>query len=170
MADPDPRADGATPPGADANAPEFSLQSVYLKDCSFEAPKGPRIEGPWNPQIGLDLNTASEAVSPELREVVLTVSITAKLGEATAFLVEVKQAGLFGVRNLDEEEHRRAIAAIAPSVLFPYARATIANLVSQGGFPQLLLPPVNFDALYARSVAEAAAKQQAQIPPSNLNS
>lgn len=170
MADPDLRADGATPPGADANAPEFSLQSVYLKDCSFETPKGPRIEGPWNPQIGLDLNMASEAVSPETREVVLTVSITAKLGEVTAFLVEVKQAGLFGVRNLDEEEHRRAIAVIAPSILFPYARATVANLVSQGGFPQLLLPPVNFDALYTRSVAEATVRQQAQIPPSSLNS
>jgi len=150
MADPDPRADGATPPGAEATAPEFSLQSVYLKVPSFEAPKGPRVEGPWNPQIGLDLNTASEVVSPDLREVVLTVSITAKLGEATAFLVEVKQAGIFGVRNLTDVEHRRAIAAIAPSVLFPYARANNANLVTPGGFSQLPLPPVNFDALYAR--------------------
>jgi preprotein translocase subunit SecB len=170
MADPDPRADGANPPGVDADAPEFSLQSVYLKDCSFEAPKGPRVEGEWAPQIGLDLNTASEAVSPDLREVVLTVSISAKLGEATAFLVEVQQAGLFGVRNLTEEDYRRAVAAVAPSVLFPYARATIASLVSQGGFPQLLLPPVNFEALYARSRAEAAAQQQAAAAPPALNS
>ena len=169
MADPDPRADGANPPGAETNAPEFSLQSVYLKDCSFEAPKGPRVDGPWNPQIGLDLNTASEVVSPDLREVVLTVSITAKLGDTTAFLVEVKQAGLFGVRNLTDEEHRRAIAAIAPSVLFPYARANIANLVTQGGFPQLLLPPVNFDALYARTLAEAAAQEENNQAP-QLNS
>jgi len=113
MADPDPRADGATPPGAEANAPEFSLQSVYLKDCSFEAPKGPRIEGPWNPQIGLDLNTASEAIAPDLREVVLTVSITAKLGEATAFLVEVKQAGLFGV---GPGERRSPFSLLAPAI------------------------------------------------------
>lgn len=170
MADPDPRADGANPPGVDADAPEFSLQSVYLKDCSFEAPKGPRIEGEWNPQIGLDLNTASEAVSPEMREVVLTVSITAKIGENTVFLVEVQQAGLFGVRNLTEEDYRRAVAAVAPSVLFPYARATIANLVSQGGFPQMLLPPVNFEALYARSLAESAAQQQVEQTPPTLNS
>ncbi|MBU6379130.1 MAG: protein-export chaperone SecB [Gammaproteobacteria bacterium] len=170
MADPDPRADGANPPGVDADAPEFSLQSVYLKDCSFEAPKGPRIEGEWNPQIGLDLNTASEAVSPELREVVLTVSITAKIGETTVFLVEVQQAGLFGVRNLTEEDYRRAVAAVAPSVLFPYARATIASLVSQGGFPQMLLPPVNFEALYARSLAESAAQQQIEQTPPTLNS
>jgi preprotein translocase subunit SecB len=159
MADSDQGATGAATP-ADANAPEFSLQSVYLKDCSFEAPKGPRIDGQWNPQIALDLNTAAETISPELREVVLTVSVTAKSGENTAFLVEVKQAGVFGVRNLGEEDYRRAIASIAPSVLFPYARSVVSQLVSQGGFPQMLLPPVNFDALYARSLADAAAAQQ----------
>jgi preprotein translocase subunit SecB len=159
MADSDQGAASAATP-ADANAPEFSLQSVYLKDCSFEAPKGPRVEGQWNPQISLDLNTAAETISPELREVVLTVSVTAKTGENTAFLVEVKQAGVFGVRNLGEEDYRRAIASIAPSVLFPYARSVVSQLVSQGGFPQMLLPPVNFDALYARSLADAAAAQQ----------
>jgi preprotein translocase subunit SecB len=159
MADPDPRADGAAAP-VETDTPEFSLQSVYLKDCSFEAPKGPRVDGEWNPQISLDLNTAAETISPELREVVLTVSVTAKSGDATAFLVEVKQAGVFGVRNLGEEDYRRAIASVAPSVLFPYARSVVSQLVSQGGFPQMLLPPVNFDALYARSLADAAAKQQ----------
>ena len=160
MADSDQGAAGAATPAADANAPEFSLQSVYLKDCSFEAPKGPRVEGQWNPQISLDLNTAAETISAELREVVLTVSVTAKTGENTAFLVEVKQAGVFGVRNLGEEDYRRAIASIAPSVLFPYARSVVSQLVSQGGFPQMLLPPVNFDALYARSLADAAAAPQ----------
>ncbi len=159
MADSDP--DTAAANAADPNAPEFSLQSVYLKDCSFEAPKGPRVEGQWNPQISLDLNTAAETISAELREVVLTVSVTAKTDETTAFLVEVKQAGVFGVRNLGEEDYRRAIASIAPSVLFPYARSMISQLVSQGGFPQMLLPPVNFDALYARSLADAA-QQKAQ--------
>lgn len=162
MADPDPKADGAVPPQAEANAPEFSLQSVYLKDCSFEAPKGPRIEGAWNPQINLDLNSAAETIASDVREVVLTVSITAKNNDATAFLVEVKQAGLFGVRNLEESDYRRAIASVAPTVLFPYARAVIAQLVSQGGFPQMLLPPVNFDALYARSLAESQQKAQEQ--------
>lgn len=161
MTDPDPRADGATPPQADNNEPEFSLQSVYLKDCSFEAPRGPRVEGNWNPQINLDLNTAAEALSPELREVVLTVSVSARNGESTAFMVEVKQAGVFGVRNLEEADYRRAIATVAPNVLFPYARAMVAQLVTQGGFPQMLLPPVNFEVLYARSMAEA--QQQAQL-------
>ncbi|MFO1426898.1 MAG: protein-export chaperone SecB [Steroidobacteraceae bacterium] len=156
MADSDPGAGGAANPAEVATGPEFSLQSIYLKDSSFEAPKGPRIDATWNPQISLDLNTAAEGVSPELREVVLTVSVTAKNADVTAFIVEVKQAGLFGVRNLPEDEYRRAIASVAPSVLFPYARAVISQLVALGGFPQLLLPPVNFDALYARSREEAA--------------
>jgi preprotein translocase subunit SecB len=158
MADNDFGAAGAAETEAGSTAPEFSLQSVYLKDCSFEAPKGPRVEGQWNPQISLDLNTQAETLAPEAREVVLTVSVTAKNGEATAFIAEVKQAGVFGVRNLGEEDYRRAIAAVAPSVLFPFARAVVAQLVSQGGFPQMLLPPVNFDALYARSLADAQQK------------
>lgn len=157
MADSDAPAAGATP-AADPQAPEFSLQSVYLKDCSYEAPKGPRLDGQWNPQIALDLNTAAETLSPELREIVLTINVTAKVGETTAFLVEVKQAGVFGVRNLGEDDYRRAVASVAPNVLFPYARAVVSQLVSLGGFPQMLLPPVNFDALYARSLAEAQQK------------
>lgn len=142
-------------PTPDPNAPEFSLQSVYLKDVSFEAPRGPRIDGEWNPQVSLDLNTGSEQVGEELHEVVLTISVTVKNGENTAFLVEVKQAGLFGVRNLSQEDYRRAVASIAPTVLFPYTRAVIASLVSQGGFPQMLLPPMNFEAMYVQSVLQA---------------
>ncbi len=152
---------GAAAPTPSAE-PEFSLQSVYLKDSSFEAPSGPRFEGQWNPQISLDLNTQAETVSDETREIVLTVSVTAKAGERTLFIVEVKQGGLFGVRNLGAEDYRRAVASVAPSVLFPYARAVVTQLVSLGGFPQLLLPPVNFDALFARSLAESQAASTAR--------
>ena len=127
----------------------LALQNVYLKDCSYESPNGPRVDGNWNPQISLDLQTSSAALGPEVREVVLTVTVSAKLGEATIFLVEVKQAGLFVIRNLNETELKRAISTVCPGVLFPYARAAVSQLVSQGGFPQFLLPPVNFDALYA---------------------
>jgi len=127
----------------------LALQNVYLKDCSYESPNGPRVEGNWNPQISLDLQTSSAALGPEVREVVLTVTVSAKLGEATIFLVEVKQAGLFVIRNLNEADLKRAISTVCPGVLFPYARAAVSQLVSQGGFPQFLLPPVNFDALYA---------------------
>lgn len=127
----------------------LALQNVYLKDCSYESPNGPRIDGTWNPQINLDLQTSSTPLGPEVREVVLTVTVSAKHGDATIFLVEVKQAGLFVIRNLPEPELKRAISTVCPGVLFPYARAAVSQLVSQGGFPQFLLPPVNFDALYA---------------------
>ena len=138
----------------------LALQNVYLKDCSYESPNGPRIEGNWNPQINLDLQTSSTSLGPEVREVVLTVTVSAKQGEATIFLVEVKQAGLFVVRNLPEADLKRAVSTVCPGVLFPYARAAVSQLVTQGGFPQFLLPPVNFDALYA-------ANQQAQPAVTN---
>jgi preprotein translocase subunit SecB len=142
----------ATPPPSGAPGDTgvvLALQNVYLKDCSYESPNGPRIEGNWNPQINLDLQTASTSLGPEVREVVLTVTVSAKYGETTIFLVEVKQAGLFVIRNLPEAELKRAVSTVCPGVLFPYARCAISQLVSQGGFPQFLLPPVNFDALYA---------------------
>jgi preprotein translocase subunit SecB len=132
----------------------LALQNVYLKDCSYESPNGPRIDGTWNPQINLDLQTSSTPLGPEVREVVLTVTVSAKHGDATIFLVEVKQAGLFVIRNLPEPDLKRAISTVCPGVLFPYARAAVSQLVSQGGFPQFLLPPVNFDALYAANQAQ----------------
>jgi preprotein translocase subunit SecB len=135
-------------------APTLALQNVYLKDCSYEAPNGPRVDGNWNPQINLDLHTGTNGLSPELREVVLTVTVSAKQNDVTIFLVEVKQAGIFLMRNLAEPEIKRAISSVCPSVLFPYARAAVSHLVTQGGFPQFLLPPVNFDALYAQTAGQ----------------
>src|SRR5579863_3489312 len=146
-------ADGDAPGLKSSSA--LALQGVYLKDCSFEAPEGPRANGQWTPQISLDLNTNVRLLSNDVREVVLTVTVSAKQGEQTLFLVEVKQAGAFIMQNLSPEELKRAVGSICPNVLFPYARAVVSQLVSQGGFPQLLLPPVNFDALYANAQTEA---------------
>lgn len=136
--------------------PNLTLQSVYLKDASYEAPQGPRGDGNWSPQISLDLATNSSTIQGDVREVVLTVTVSAKQNEKTMFLVEVKQAGAFLMENLSEEDTKRAITSICPGVLFPYARAMVSQLVSQGGFPQLLLPPVNFEALVANSQAQPA--------------
>lgn len=144
------------------NGPILSVQSVYLKDCSYEAPKGPRVEGNnWSPQISLDINTTATVVSPELHEVVITVTVGAKQGEATAFLVEVKQAGLFVMRGLTPDDTRRAIGTVCPNVLFPYARVAVSQLVTQGGFPNFVLPPVDFDQLYARGLQQAQAQAAA---------
>ena len=129
----------------------LTMQAVYLKDCSFEAPQGPRVTGEWSPQIGLDINTAVSNITGDLREVLLSVTVTAKQGEQTMFVVEVKQAGAFLMQNLTEPDLRRAVGVVCPGVLFPYARAVVSHLVSQGGFPQLLLPPVNFEMLFATS-------------------
>src|SRR5258705_11501615 len=87
----------------------LALQNVYLKDCSYESPNGPRVDGNWNPQISLDLQTGSSSLGPDVREVVLTVTVSAKLGEVTIFLVEVKQAGVFGIRNLPGAGMERAL-------------------------------------------------------------
>src|SRR5690606_28772858 len=156
--------------GADTQAqqPNLALQGVYLKDCSYEAPLGPRAEGNWQPQINLDLATTSNPIQDDLREVVLTVTVSAKQGDKTLFLVEVKQAGAFLMQNLSEDDTKRAIASICPGVLFPYARSMVSQLVSQGGFPQLLLPPVNFDALYLNAQAQSVQTQpQASQPLPN---
>jgi preprotein translocase subunit SecB len=144
----------APQPGNDATAGAgitLTMQAVYLKDCSFEAPQGPRITGEWSPQIGLDINTAVSHITGDLHEVLLTVTVSAKQGEQTMFLAEVKQAGAFVMQNLTEPDFRRAVGVVCPGVLFPYARAVVSHLVSQGGFPQLLLPPVNFEMLFASS-------------------
>ncbi len=124
--------DGAVPavPGLsdpNATASQLALQAVYLKDCSYEAPNGPRVDGQWNPQINLDLHTGVSALTPEMREIVLTVTVSAKQGEATLFLVEVKQAGAFLMRNLSDENARRAIGTICMNVLFPFARAAVVE-------------------------------------------
>lgn len=144
--------------------PNLALQGVYLKDASYEAPQGPRADGNWQPQINLDLATNSTQINGDLREVVLTVTVSAKQNDKTLFLVEVKQAGAFLMQNLSEDDTKRAIASICPGVLFPYARAMLSQLVAQGGFPQLLLPPVNFDALYLN------AQSQPVPPAGQLNS
>ena len=99
-------------------------------------------------------------VAPELHEVVITVTVGAKQGEVTAFLVEVKQAGLFVMRGLSQDDLRRAIGTICPNVLFPYARVAVSQLVTQGGFPNFVLPPVDFDQMYARGIAQQQAKAQ----------
>jgi preprotein translocase subunit SecB len=115
---------------------------------------GPRSSGEWNPQIGLDLNTSVNNVEGDLREVVLTVTVSAKQGDRTVFLIEVKQAGAFLMQNLSPEDFKRAAGVICRACCSHVAPRP--NLISQGGFPQLLLPPVNFEALFTAN-AEAAA-------------
>lgn len=141
--------------------PQFSLQRIYVRDLSFEAPKSPEIfRQEWTPSVALDLNTRQKPLEGDFHEVVLTLSVTVKNGEETAFIAEVQQAGIFAIGGLDEAGMRHTLGAFCPNILFPYAREAIDNLVLRGSFPPLMLAPVNFDALFAQSeqrrVAEAA--------------
>jgi len=161
-------AEPTTTPGGNSQAdnaqgPAVTLQTVYVKDLSFEAPKGPLVQTPQNaePRIQLNLNTASTMVGTDTHEVILTVTLEAKSGDAAVYLAEVKQGGLFTVRGFGADEVRRILGSFAPNVLFPYARQTVSDLISKGGFPPFFLPPVNFDALYERSLQEQAARKAA---------
>jgi len=143
---------------------QFALQRIYIKDSSFEAPLGAKaFTKQWRPQVHVDLNTGSNRIEGDNYEVVLTITITAKLDDETAFLVEVQQAGLFMVKGLDGENLRRVMAIMCPTILFPYARETIDGLVLKGSFPPLMLQPVNFEALYVQ-----ALQQQAQQGANNV--
>ncbi len=141
---------------AATTGPQLLLQQIYLKDCSFEAPAGPLITpGEWKPEFSLNLNTASREVGPETLEVVLTVRVEAKVGPKVAYLVELKQAGVFQIRNCGKDQLKQVVGSVCPTILFPYARAICSDLVTQGGFPQFLLPPVNFESLLDRHTTEA---------------
>ena len=141
---------------------QFSLQRIYTKDLSFESPTSPAVfRQQWQPKVGVDMNTKSDKVDDEGNyEVVLTITVTAKVEEETAFLVEVQQAGIFLITGIEGEDLRRVLGTAAPNILFPYARESIDNLCVKGGFPPVMLAPVNFDALYQQALAQAQAQAQ----------
>jgi preprotein translocase subunit SecB len=141
--------------GATSNeeAPQFSLQRIYVRDLSFEAPKSPAIfRQEWTPSVGLDLNTRQKQLENDFYEVVLTLSVEVKNGDEIAFIAEVQQAGIFLIKGLDAASMSHTLGAFCPNILFPYARETIDSLVVRGSFPALMLAPVNFDALYAQEL------------------
>ena len=134
-------------------APQFSLQRIYVRDLSFEAPKSPAIfRQAWEPSVALDLNTRQKPLEDDFHEVVLTLSVTVKNGDEVAFIAEVQQAGIFLINNLDAGSMSHTLGAFCPNILFPYARETLDSLVVRGSFPALMLAPVNFDALYAQEM------------------
>ena len=153
---------------ADPNAPQFAPQAVYVKDVSFEAPAGPRMQpNAANPTINLNLNTTVNDLGGDLKEVVLTVRVEAQAAEKTLWLVELQQAGVFGIRNYPPAELQRLLGIYCPNYLFPFARQVIADLLTKGGFPPFLLPPVNFEAVFLQAAAQA--QQQPQAPAAAVN-
>jgi len=136
---------------------QFSIQRIYVKDISFETPQGAdAFQKQWKPKVSQDLNTKSKKISDDLYEVVLRVTITMADEDSTLYLIEVEQAGLFTIKGFADQQLPQIINATCPNILFPYLRDTIDNIVTKGSFPALMLPPINFDALFANAVQQAA--------------
>lgn len=135
--------------------PSFEIQRIYIKDLSFEAPNTPHtfVED-WKPEVQLNLETKSNKIQDNVHEVVLSVTATVSTGKKPAFVVEVHHAGIFAISGIPSDQVRHMLGSFCPSILFPYAREVISDLVMRGGFPQLILAPVNFDALYAQHMEE----------------
>ena len=141
---------------------QFQLQKLYVKDVSFEVPSAPQIfQEDGQVEIKLNLAQKVEDLAEGVHEVVLTVTVTASLDEKTAYLVEVQQAGIFAIVGLPEQGRHAALNTLCPSTLFPYARRIISDLVAEGGFPPLVLQPINFDQIYAQRMQEAQAQASA---------
>ncbi len=137
----------------------FQIQRIYTKDVSFEAPNAPHVfQKEWQPEVKLDLDTASTQLADDVYEVVLRVTVTASLGEETAFLCEVQQGGIFSIGGIEGTQMAHCLGAYCPNILFPYARECITSLVSRGTFPQLNLAPVNFDALFMNYLQQQAGE------------
>jgi len=146
---------------------KFAIQRIYTKDISFETPNAPVIfTEKWEPNVNVELNTQTSQLNDGLFEVVLNVTVTAKIGEKTGYLVEVQQAGIFEVSGFDEQQTGQMIHSFCPNLLFPYAREAVSDMVNRGSFPQFNLAPVNFDALYAQHLQQqsAGADESAEQP------
>lgn len=139
--------------------PAFSIEKIYVKDASLEAPNTPQIFfEQTQPQVEVQLQSTAGRIAEALYEVVVTVTVTAKAADKTCFLVEGAQAGIFQIRNVPDADLEPILAVACPNILFPYARETVADLVARAGFPPIHLAPVNFEAMYAaRKQAEADA-------------
>lgn len=135
---------------------QFNLQKIYIKDVSFETPHSPEVFTlKWEPNVEFNLASKAHSLPQEgLFEVALTVTVTVKIQDKTAYLVEVSQAGIFAATGFNEQDFGHLLGSYCPGLLFPYAREAVSDLVTKGGFPPMLLAPVNFDALYMQHIQQ----------------
>lgn len=140
---------------------EFQIHKIFTQDMSFESPNAPALfKTEWKPESNLDLNTKVNKLDGASYLVELNLTVTTKSGDKTAFLVEIKQSGIFSIKGVAENEMGPILESYCPTILFPYAREAISSLVARGGFPELNLAPVNFDAIYAQKL-QAQQKENA---------
>jgi|SRR5690554_3335821 len=153
----------------EAKQPQFAIKRIYLKDLSFETPMGlEAFNQKQAPKVDQELNVQLSRIDELHHEVVLLLTVTAKMEERTAFLIEVKQAGVFGLADMDDVQIAHTLNSTCPTILFPYARETIDSVLSRGTFSALMLPPINFDAAFAQAVTtarqQAVSRQQTEAP------
>ena len=142
------------------------MQKIYVKDLSFESPKAPSVfTTSVSPQTQLNIRSSAQDVAPNTHEVTLTLTVEAKDKDVTLFLIEIAQAGIFFIQGYTAEERAVLTGSFCPNTLYPFAREAIADIVGKGGFPQLLLQPINFDALYAQAQRERNGGKQPQAQP-----
>jgi preprotein translocase subunit SecB len=139
---------------------QFNIQKIYLKDASFESPGSPASFGQksWDPHLDLNMNNTHAKIADDQYEAVLTITLTASHDGNPTFLIEIQQAGIFSISGFNEEETKYLLGSQCASTLFPYAREQISELSVRGGFPPLLLAPVNFDALYHQHLQKRQEK------------
>jgi preprotein translocase subunit SecB len=146
---------------AEAASAQFQIQKLYTKDVSFELPNAPQVfQEEGQADVKMSLSQRVEGLGENLHEVVLTVTVTATVGEKTAYLAEVAQAGIFLVAGFNEQATHAVMNTLCPGTLFPYARQTITSLIADGGFPPLTLQPVNFEQLYAQRMQQMMNEQK----------
>jgi len=138
----------------------FSIDKIYVKDLSLENPGSPQsFKQQEAPTIEIGLRTKADQIEPDIYESVLTITLTAKTGDKTLFLIEASQAGIFTIRGVPPDQMQGVLAVHCPTVIFPYIRETLADAVTRAGFPPVHLAPINFEALYAQQLAQLAQQQ-----------
>ena len=139
---------------------KFEIQKIFVKDVSFEAPNSPNVfREQWQPKTDIHIGAQNTVLEDDIYEVTLSITVTATQDDRTAFLVELKQAGVFLIKNFPEDQLNQLLGSYCPHTLFPFAREAVSDFVSKGGFPPMLLTPVNFDVLYAQQLAKLKEQQ-----------
>ena len=145
---------------ASSQHPEFTIQRIYVKDLSLECPQSPHsFQEEWQPELNLQFTKNTRSLAESTYEMVLQITVTAISKDKTLFLVEVNQAGLFTLKGFTDEQNQQILHITCPTILFPYAREAVSDLVGRAGFPPLYLAPVNFEALYAQQIQEQSKKE-----------
>jgi len=143
-----------------AEEKQFAIQKLFIKDISFESPNSPNVfTEKWEPTVDINLSSNASKAPQDLFEVAITVTVTVKNNDNTAYLVEATQVGIFGVKGFPEQEMGPLLGSFCPSILFPYLREVVSDVVTKGGFPPMMLNPVNFDALYAQHAQQESASK-----------